>query len=917
MARTPARNRPTRLDPAWRKAPFLLLRYPTILAALAFAAFLMALSAGAYPLFLSGVSSRLLRHEIEAPLVGRYGAGVTYKNVNLSLGLETPGDVRSLYEARAEAIAVVAARNPYLGPVEQTVLGPQVSAFDPRHPRRVRTGRLFAGDQVSDHIQMLEGDGGGVLIPQLLARGLRAGPGDPITLAALGRPPLSLTIGGVYRTLSSQPPRGYWRPWEGEIYPISPGGCRADCPLPPQFIMLDRSRLERYVALVPEQDRLSVAWQAPLRRGDPLTMDDAGRMVAGFQRGRSEASDQSARIGQILGCCPPARYYLGRPNVEYTSDIKRVREVVQQRVLSLGGPGSVLRAIALMLALSVLAAAGAFSVNARAPEMRLLSVRGSGPATIGMKAALEGVLPVALGGAAGLGTAFVIARVVAGGSPVASLAVREATMTAAAAIAVAVLGVAVVAGVATLRHAGHRPGWMARVGALPWEVIALGVAVFSAVRLPSSLGSSEVSLDARPPSPFLVVFPLAVIAVVAGLGARLYRRGFAALRRARVGGGRASYLAIRRVAGASFLAVLLVTAGALCVGIFVQSQAVTSSVLRTVETKAKVFVGSDVQAWVDPDTPAPVGWQVPVTRVTRVRQAGTASPGEVPFDLLAVDPQTVARAAYWEDGFADRPFEDLSVALIPTGGEAVPAVVVGPERFAPTSFTMNQAEVPVRVVARASAFPGMSSRRPLVVVDAEAVEEAFRDTSDPLTTDTATTELWIRGTTASAARALEAAGVTPFELTSAREVQDLPRVATIVDTFNVLRALGLAAGALVVAAILLYLQSRQRSQIVAHGLSVRMGLEPAAHRRSLVLELGSMVGAAVALGVGAGLAVAFVLTERLDPLPVVPPDPVFSIPGAAIAGLAVAAAVLAWAGARITAWRVSRVRFGEAMRVAE
>ena len=55
------------------------------------------------------------------------------------------------------------------------------------------------------------------------------------------------------------------------------------------------------------------------------------------------------------------------------------------------------------------------------------------------------------------------------------------------------------------------------------------------------------------------------------------------------------------------LTVLLVSAAALCLGVFVNAQTMVRSLRATVDAKAGVFVGSDVQVWVDHDAPTQRG----------------------------------------------------------------------------------------------------------------------------------------------------------------------------------------------------------------------------------------------------------------------------------------------------------------------
>jgi putative ABC transport system permease protein len=905
-----------RVDPVWRKAPLVLLRYPGLLTALAVGAFLLTLTAAAYPLFLSGSASRLLQAEIDKPLVGRYGVGLTYRTRTVPLDEEEPTGGRPLYLARGAVFGRVVSESPYLGPTEQMILGPTVSLNDPDRPRRVRSGRLFAGPEALEHVEILEGtDGPGVWIPDLVARGLRIGAGDRIRLSFADREPVVFPVDGVYGTLAGRPAGGYWLAWEPEIYPSE---CAVDCPVPAQFILAG----EEQVLELARPDRLgegtvTVGWQAPLRTGVRFSLDDARSLDRFAESVRRRIGDRSTDEGRILDCCHRASLFPFEPGTEFDTSIGSVVDQAEAQIASLQGPGRVLRVAGILVALAVLASAGLFSAAARSTEVRLLDARGTGPVGAGVKAAVESVFPAVIGGVVGVGMAFVFVRVVMGDSPPAGSAAVAAAVVGGAAVVISILALGMVAAAASVHHTGRHQGVASALARVPWELALLGFALFAAGELPAGLGSRDVALAVEPPSPYFLLFPIAFVGGFAGLGARLFREGSRVLRRRGGGRRKASYLALHRLAGAPMLPVLLVAAAGLCIGVFVHGQAVVRTLAFTVDAKAKVFVGSDLQAWIGTDSVAPPGFPLPVTKVSRTQQAGTTQPGGATFDLLGVEPATLAEAAYWTDRFSETPFEELARRLEPPADGPVPVVVAGDEGLEPTALEMNQLVLPVRVVGRAVAFPGMLSRRPLVVIDSGSVAEAFAGSTNPLLTGGATTELWVKGDPARAEAAIRHPSVELFQVLTADEVKDLPRLATVIDTFSVLDALGVATAVLVVAALLMYLQARQRSQIVAYGLSVRMGMKAGSHRRSLALEIGAMVAAAFVLGAGLGVGAAMVLTRRMDPLPVVLPDPLLVVPVSALAVAVVVGAAVVVVGAWLTSRRAAAVRLGEAMRVAE
>jgi hypothetical protein len=361
--------------------------------------------------------------------------------------------------------------------------------------------------------------------------------------------------------------------------------------------------------------------------------------------------------------------------------------------------------------------------------------------------------------------------------------------------------------------------------------------------------------------------------------------------------------------------VLLVAATGLSLGLFLHSRTVVRSLRETVDAKAHVFVGSDVQAWVSQDVGAPSSFRFPITRVTRIRDAGTLPGVRDEFDLLAVDPATIAAAAYWNDGFSSVPIEELARRLRPGEG-ALPIVVAGRTDASFDLITLQGTDLDVDIVARTRAFPGMLGHRPLLVVSSEGLADVY-GRGNPLVASNSRAELWIRGPTGPAVDAVGALDITPFQVMTAEEIEDIPYVAAVIHTFVVLNSLSLAAAILVVAALLMYLEARQRSQLVAYGLSSRMGMTSAAQARALTLEIGAMLLGALVLAAIAAPAAAAMVGPFLDPLRAIPPGPLFSPPVAQTGAVLVAVLLVAWLGGRLTERRARRVPLGEVMRVAD
>jgi putative ABC transport system permease protein len=349
----------------------------------------------------------------------------------------------------------------------------------------------------------------------------------------------------------------------------------------------------------------------------------------------------------------------------------------------------------------------------------------------------------------------------------------------------------------------------------------------------------------------------------------------------------------------------------------VNGQTMVRSLRATVDAKAGVFVGSDVQVVVDYTAPEQGAFPMPITRSTRLRNAGELVPSGQSFDILGVEASTVADAAYWDDSFAEESLEDLAAALT-SGSESGPLPVVlvrgGGE---PTAIRTAQAEFPVEVVGRADAFPGMSSDDPVVVVDTASLERRAGVQENPFFSANAQTEYWIAGDSQEALDAVSDLEAFPLYTLTVEEVKDVPFIKAAIETFSMLNLLGLAAALLVVGVLVVYLQARQRARAVSHVLSLRMGMRVAQARLALALELGAILLASFVIGASLGLVAGRLVAPLLDPLQAIPPAPLFDAPLGVLLWTAVALAVVAGVGAWLVQRRASAVDLGEVLRVAE
>jgi len=901
------RRRP-RLNPLWAKSPLLLLRYPGLFASIAVGAALLALAAAAYPLFISASASELVAVKVEDPLITRWGAGYTYRN----RAMPVPGRTRhpDAFERTDRLFRELTGPNPYLDPTAVSILGPTIEIAEEGDPADAREVRIFAGDGADGEIEILAGaPGDGALVPDTTAEALGIGPGDRILLESQRGGTESLSVDGVYRSLYKGGASGYWRTWYAELIKY----CGL-CPPPPQPLILSRA-LFLDTAEELKVTNAGMSWMAPLD-GD-LTLEQAEDAAARSADLIARMGDRQTVTGRLFTRCYLIGFCGTLTQASFGSSISDVVVDVHRRVAAVESPAKLLRAAGLLVALAVVAAAGAFAMAARRVESALLFARGARPLTVAGRAMLEAGLPVIVGASAGLGLAFAIVAAIGPGGAVSSQASGQAWRGVIVAGAVAVLAIGVVSTASFLRHSEHHRGRLRVLLALPLELALIGLSLLALDRLRDG-GAIVVNeaLQAETPSLLLLAFPVLFLAGFVALAARLIVILVRWLRGRSDGLGSGPYLAVHRLAARSGLTLLLVTAAGLCLGLFAQARTVAGSMQTTVHAKAQVYVGSDVQVRIEHVNETPTSFPLPLTRVVRDLESGEFRTG-LTFDLLAIDPATFADAAFWDDAFASEPLEELIGPLDGDAATALPAVLAAWSGPDPTSITINTRTVPIRVVGRAVAFPGMSSLRPLVVVHTERFTEVFEPVGDPLREVDASVELWIRGGADAAATAVAELPYLPELVLTSDEVEDIPHIAAVIEAFLVMNGLGLAAALLVVAAMLMYLQARQRSQVVSYGLSLRMGMRGASHFASVVTEVGAILLLGYVVGVGLAVVAARLVVPLVDPIAVIPPAPLTVVPVVGIAIVAPLLVAVALAGGWLTERRARRADLGQVMRLAD
>jgi len=896
------------VNPLWAKSPLLLLRFPGLLLSVLAGALLLALAGASSPLFTSSAARSALASELEDTTV--YGAGVTIGQAGPFEGRSDSGPNTQAvgYRKQDGILRQSLADVPNLGDRVLTLLGATVAVETTGGEPEPSQARLLFRTDVLANLERVRGrEGGGVWVADTVAARLRLEPGDTIRVSLPNRPRgVDVGVDGIYEALWKTPETTpYWRSLYGQIYPRS-----IDAPPPATFLIASETLFKRLTRGL-GQDHAQYRWEFPVD-AEGLTMPGAKALEVRLERFQTEISNPDSKLGQAL--FPQRRFR----RIAYDSSLSTVVASAKETVSGIQAPVALLSSAGSLVAVAVIAAAAAFAMARRRVEATLLYARGMSPFRVGLKTALESLLPVVAGTALGLATAIVLVRLLGPGGAADGEALWEAGKAVSLRLPAAVFLLGLVAAVVFLRRSERATARFGRLNRVPWELVPLVLAAIAFQRL-SSQGAfvREGGDGISQPSVWLLLFPIFFISGFAGLAARFLQRPLNAFRARADSLPSAPYLAVHRLAGARRLAILLVTACALALGTFVYAQTVVSSLEKTVVAKSLLFVGSDVHGVINYHQEAPQRFPHPVTKTTKVLRGGELDGLQV--DLLAIDTDSFAAASYWDSSWASRSVEELMRELGSTAGERLSVFVAGEGAPGSDELELGGARIPIRVVETTSAAPGMALGRPLVVADAALVERfaASAGVSSPLAAAGNATELWAKGPTAAVASAFAASDTHPFPVVTAEEVRDTPSITAVTRTFGFLKSLGVGAGLLAVVGLVLYLQARQRSRIVSYALSRRMGLANGSHRVSLALEVGTMLLAALAIGAVLALAAAQLVLGDVDPLENIPPAPLFRVPVALILGAGAALAGIALLGGFLANRAAERADFAEVMRLAD
>jgi putative ABC transport system permease protein len=889
----------------WIQAPVLLLSFPGILVAMVASVFVLTLAAASGPMFLSSAGNGAVREQLE--LVSPWNAGLTVITTGPVAG---PIDsfsplsavtAEGLFNGRDAVLRSLAKEIPALSSAVVTVAATSgTMATLGERPKLVQV-RPMTRTGALDHVRKLEGAGGrGLWLSQTTAKQLGIRAGATIRFSRAGTKGFRARVAGIYEDFAPGPLPVFWQSLSTYIHSID-----LDHP-PPSLAFADDAtfhELERRT-----DDVATFQWEFPLTLKE-LTLEEGRATAAGIQR---------AEI-LLRGLTPPFRGLFFTPTVR--SLFPDLLIEADQAAVAAKSPVETLSLAGRVGALAVAGAAGIYWTHRRRTEFRLLSARGVRAVTIGARTLVEAAIPALVAATAGWLVVAPIIRRLGPSDLISQAATDQAYRDVERTVLVAIVltGVVVAVGASqTVREAGTRT--RERLARLPWEIVLLALAGAAYYEIVTRGGGVVEDPSGPKIDRLLLLFPLLFIAGASGLVVRVLRVGLARLK----GAGRRrapwAFLAFRRLAGASGIALLLVAASALSIGVLAYAGALASSLGPSMDAKAKTFTGSDVSVVLGGDRPAvPVGFPFPATVITRIAPTASLFPSSDDVEIIGVDPATFARGAYWQEGFASEPLPALLRGVIPRSEPTVTLRALVLPRTPVPSPPMLQVGthlIRLRLAGTVRNFPGASTTGSVLVVDRDALEVALLRVKVKPGLLPSRAELWARGQPAQVLAALRKEGV-PYTLpTSARAVQESPGFLALTWTFGFMQMIGVVAGIVALVGVVLYLQARQRSREISYALATRMGLTGPAHWLSLVLELAGLLGTAYVVGVTLAVAAAGLTFTKLDPIPKLPPAMVFRLPGAVLGMAAAALLIATWAGAAQAQWRAQRTRAAEVMRLA-
>lgn len=823
--------------PPFLRAPILLFSRPAVLITVIGATAILGMVAALTPLFLSSASSAALQQELEGRCFASFGGQV--------------GNYHSPDVVRAD-LTDATANDPAFLPPRLYLEGGLLTGSNASGEGLTIPMRFAARDDFRDHIELLEGEHGpGPYIDDVAAGDLAAGPGDTIIFNIQGDQ-YEFTVQAVYKGLYDRTSDPYWCFLEGVLAINIMGD------LQPPLVLVDTDYFQ-YDGEIYRRAFASYSggvgdWEIPIDI-DGLTVPGAERAAATLATAEEEIHASDPFFSGIQSDLPIV-----------TTRVSALATALRTSIIPLA-------AVVLLAAVGLVAAAGSYWVDRRKLELQYLSALGVGPGGIAVKALLEFLFPMLAGGALGWGVANVaISRL--GPSPDIDPAFRILSVWAVAgAVLLSLLAVAVIVGMRSRTLLDHKPRSSRK---LAWRIPLLLVSAAGAVLVRIAIGDSAVVTEENDlvgsVDPLVLFLPLLAFTAAVLLVAEIVIRLFPLIRKLGAKG-HAAYLASRRIVSAPSLVIVLIAGAALPVATLVYAGSLTRSATSTIDAKGKTFIGADVATPVfgtiePPGTLAEAS--TVVIKTERVDLDGTQ------VDVLAIDHDTFAMGAFWEEEFAELPLQTILDGLRgDTEGAPLDAYLSNSDddqEIDAGELAIRGERVTVNVIGELETFPGTRRNRPLLIVDRDRFVNVFADDQGRLsgsrylmwTLDHTEEEIELEMKTAAVGFAFTTAASTTL---------DQLRFASLIWTFDFLEIYSYLAGLIAIGAVLLYVDTRQRARNLSYALARRMGLTRREHLGAGLIEIGSLTLLGVFTGVIAGRIPARQLYGILDAVAETPPPP--------------------------------------------
>jgi hypothetical protein len=834
------------------------------------AAALLAGCLAAGPLFLSTAATAATRVDLQGRCPGLVDA-----NYRVAYPLRAPAI--STFDRLAPAV-------PHSGTPALTDVSATLGMTLPRDDRVFRSALVVHRTGAMNHLVVDSGRGSsGVVVPDWFAAEQHVGVGQTLRLTPPQGAPEPVPIIGTYRDVVAGPNASFWCSLEPAFEANDFGDHR-----PPVLIMDDAG-----AAANPSLFSTGTTmWSLPLVGRPTATSTSAYLSHLGPLR----------TAGENLEARPTGGVLLAQLSSDLTYVVRRATTIRSFTATSIAP----VRWSAALTGLAVVIAAALLFVRRNRREYRIRVLRGTRASRLGLHAAVRVAPATVTGAVTGLLVADLLVRHLGPSSDIATGEWYSAVRFAALGAALTLIVVALVVAVACRTFDRARSRTRAALRWVPFELAGAAACLVGYRHLVHTGGVRLAGAGATRIDPWAVFFPLLLLWTVIIALPRPLR---ALLGRVRLLGARArpaAMLGLRRAVSDPAIALVTSAAVAFCLATFVYSSMLSTSIDASLQAKAHTFVGADQRVGLT-DVPK---LDAQLASHTTVVTRGQGHYAGQPVTVLGVDPQTFAKIAYWQHGFAGQSLSRLLSSLQTRPNGPLPVLVAGDaaaSRHGQLGIDQGAATA-ATVVGVAKLWPSMQSGDTFVIADRAALDRRGLTGVD---------EVWIRGLPDMVAAELAGHGVGVVYSIVKSSVLDFNNTLPVRWSLGLLSALGVVAGLAFAAVELAIVDSRARARQLAYLVWRRLGFSARDHFVACALELAvpAAVGAVAALGTA--LLTARIAVAHLDALSSLPPPASFLLTARPLlAGAIVVLLVLLG----LSAWSQRVTQSGDAMellRVAE